>query len=221
MTTKKADKETKILQAAELIFNQQGFSNANMDLIAKNAGVSKGTVYFYYDSKENLYMAIAYKALNILNDQIHRAVHRSRDLNGCASVLAIMESYLDFSLAYPFYAEVMLDYIALVRSTNQGQDVAKTPRGMRDSLYFRKLHDIHNVPVILVVAEIQRGRADGSILNKEKAEKLYLTAWAITLGYMKIANTSLPQRDTILTIPIVEWKTAIITNIEQILKSKT
>lgn len=217
---KKLDKETKILQAAEQIFEQSGFSNANMDVIAKKAGVSKGTVYFYFDSKENLYMAMAYKALTVLNDKIYQTVHEHRKETGCESVLAIMRTYLEFSEQHTFYAEAMLDYMAMVRSTNQGQSLEKTPKGMLDSLYFRKLHSIHNVPVDLVVEEIKRGRLDGSILNENQSEKLYLTAWAMTVGYMKIANTSLPHRNTIHSIPIVEWKAYILKTIEGILKRR-
>lgn len=213
----KHDKESKILQAAELIFEQQGFSNANMDLIAQKAGVSKGAVYFYFDSKENLYMAIAFKALSVLNDQIYRAVHEHRHSSGKESVLAIMKTYLEFCESHVFYTEAMLDYMALVRSTNQGKDLEKTSRAMQDSLFFRKLHNIHNVPVNLVVEEIHRGRRDGSIINNQKPEMLYLTAWAMTIGYIKIVNTSLPHRDSILTVPIREWKAHMMGTIEKIL----
>ena len=214
------DKQAKILQAAETVFENQGFSNANMNLIADKAGVSKGTVYFYFDSKENLYMAVAFKALTVLNDKIYQAVHEHRDSSGRASVLAILKTYLEFSEEHRFYTEAMLDYMSLVRSTNQGKDLEKTSKAMRDSLYFRKLHDIHNVPVTLVVEEINRGRKDGSILNETKPEMLYLTAWAITIGYIKIVSTSFPHRDTILKVNIDEWKHYILDNLNTILLRK-
>lgn len=216
----KTDKEAKILQAAEQIFEHSGFSNANMDVIAKKAGVSKGTVYFYFDSKENLYMALAYKALNVLNDKIYQTVHDHRKETGCQAVVGIMKTFLEFNERFPFYAEAMLDYMALVRSTNSGKTMEKASKAMQDSLYFRKLHSIHNVPVNLVVEEIKRGREDGSIQNNEKSEKLYLTAWALTLGFMKISHASLPHRNTIHTVSIADWKGYILETIEGILKDQ-
>lgn len=213
----KPDKESKILQAAELIFEQQGFTNANMDLIAQKAGVSKGTVYFYFDSKENLYMAISFKALTVLNDQIHHAVHAHRNSPGRTAVLAIMRTYLEFSEKHVLYTEALLDYMSVVRSTNQGKDKEKTSKAMQDSLYFRKLHSIHNVPVTLVVEEIYRGRKDGSIVSREKPEILYLTAWALTLGYLKIVRASHPNRTTLLTVTISDWKAQIINTIAALL----
>lgn len=44
-----------ILDAAESIFGEQGFARAKLEDVAKRAGVSKGTLYLYFDSKEALF----------------------------------------------------------------------------------------------------------------------------------------------------------------------
>jgi AcrR family transcriptional regulator len=44
-----------ILDAALVIFGESGFARAKIDDVARLAGVSKGTVYLYYDSKEALF----------------------------------------------------------------------------------------------------------------------------------------------------------------------
>ncbi|MBK7606925.1 MAG: helix-turn-helix transcriptional regulator [Saprospiraceae bacterium] len=56
-------KEVIILNAAEKIFEEVGFVNAKMDDIAREASMSKGSIYFYFQSKENLYMAITYRGM--------------------------------------------------------------------------------------------------------------------------------------------------------------
>jgi DNA-directed RNA polymerase specialized sigma24 family protein len=43
-------------------FLAQGFDAASMGEIARKAGVSKGTLYVYFDSKEQLFEAIAREA---------------------------------------------------------------------------------------------------------------------------------------------------------------
>ena len=46
-----------ILEAARKIFANEGFSRATVDDIASAAGVAKGTVYLYYQSKRDIYFA--------------------------------------------------------------------------------------------------------------------------------------------------------------------
>lgn len=44
-----------ILDAALTVFADSGFARAKIDDVARVAGVSKGTVYLYFDSKESLF----------------------------------------------------------------------------------------------------------------------------------------------------------------------
>src|ERR1043165_2021504 len=46
-----------ILEAARKIFALKGFNDATVDDIAEAAGVAKGTVYLYYQSKRDVYFA--------------------------------------------------------------------------------------------------------------------------------------------------------------------
>ncbi|MBZ0276138.1 MAG: TetR/AcrR family transcriptional regulator [Anaerolineae bacterium] len=47
-----------ILQAAALILSQRGFEHIRMDDIAEAAGVSKGTLYLYFKSKDEVLTAL-------------------------------------------------------------------------------------------------------------------------------------------------------------------
>ncbi|MDP8921250.1 MAG: TetR/AcrR family transcriptional regulator, partial [Pseudomonadota bacterium] len=51
-------KRRQILEGARKVFLAQGFDGASMGEIAKVAGVSKGTLYVYFDSKESLFEAL-------------------------------------------------------------------------------------------------------------------------------------------------------------------
>ena len=46
-----------ILQAARAVFARQGYANTVVDDIATQAGIGKGTLYLYFPSKEQIYMA--------------------------------------------------------------------------------------------------------------------------------------------------------------------
>ncbi len=47
-----------ILDAARLVFFRDGFMPANLDEVAERANVAKGTLYRYFDSKAELYVAV-------------------------------------------------------------------------------------------------------------------------------------------------------------------
>jgi len=51
-------KRRQIIEGARAVFLAQGFDGASMGEIARQAGVSKGTLYVYFDSKEALFEAI-------------------------------------------------------------------------------------------------------------------------------------------------------------------
>jgi AcrR family transcriptional regulator len=52
------EKQRKILESAVTEFAGKGFSEANINVIAKNAGISIGSMYNYFESKENLFLAV-------------------------------------------------------------------------------------------------------------------------------------------------------------------
>jgi AcrR family transcriptional regulator len=55
---KKVQSRRRILDAARDIFFSGGFMHANLDDVANRAGVAKGTLYRYFDSKADLYVAV-------------------------------------------------------------------------------------------------------------------------------------------------------------------
>jgi AcrR family transcriptional regulator len=55
-------KRRQIMDGASKVFLTQGFDGASMGGIARAAGVSKGTLYVYFDSKEKLFEATTHEA---------------------------------------------------------------------------------------------------------------------------------------------------------------
>ena len=51
-------KRRQILEGARRLFLSKGFDAASMGDIAREAGVSKGTLYVYFDNKEVLFTAL-------------------------------------------------------------------------------------------------------------------------------------------------------------------
>lgn len=56
-------KRDRILRAAQELFTEQGFDAAPMEAIARRARVSKGTLYNFFDSKEDLLVCAVFERL--------------------------------------------------------------------------------------------------------------------------------------------------------------
>jgi len=86
-----------VLEAATKIFLQRGFSAATTDMIQKEAGVSKATVYNRYPNKEALFFAVIEKGCSNTISQV-KAIQASAD--SIDKVLAeIGYTYLKFTLS--------------------------------------------------------------------------------------------------------------------------
>src|SRR5580698_9110810 len=58
-----------ILAAARKVFATRGFSEATVDEIAAEAGIAKGTVYLYFSSKKDIYLAALMQGLHELHQR--------------------------------------------------------------------------------------------------------------------------------------------------------
>jgi AcrR family transcriptional regulator len=87
-------REAEILQAARQVFARRGFADASMEDIAQVAGLAKGTLYLYYESKRELYRAAIRAGLVELSDALERAI------DGAATLAAKLEAYVTTKVAY-------------------------------------------------------------------------------------------------------------------------
>jgi AcrR family transcriptional regulator len=74
---RKADRPGEIVDAAMAVFAERGFAAAKLDDIARRAGVSKGALYLYFETKEDLFRAVVAQAIapNILAVRAMVAAH--------------------------------------------------------------------------------------------------------------------------------------------------
>ena len=78
-------KRRQILDGATAVFLEKGFDAASMGQIARASGVSKGTLYVYFDDKQALFDAIVQEACHIHAERVFEFDHAQRDV---AAVLA-------------------------------------------------------------------------------------------------------------------------------------
>src|SRR5712691_6038358 len=79
-TKQREETRRKILQPAVQIFAAKGFHSAVVDDIVKASGTSKGAVYFYFESKEQIFLSLVEDFASTLAREIQVAVQRARGL---------------------------------------------------------------------------------------------------------------------------------------------
>jgi AcrR family transcriptional regulator len=75
---RKEARPAEIIEAALLLFHQKGYSATKLDDIAHFAGVTKGTVYLYFSSKEALFKAAILETIQPNLDRIEETAMNSQ-----------------------------------------------------------------------------------------------------------------------------------------------
>jgi AcrR family transcriptional regulator len=171
---RKEARPAEILEAALAVFAEKGFAAARLDQVAKAAGVSKGTLYLYFDSKEALFEAVVRSAIV---PRLANAEALLRDHDGSAAEF--------LAKLYRMFAAVMAD----------GQ-VAAIPKlviaeaGNFPDLARFYLREVVSRGLRLMGAVLERGVARGEFrpMNPAHATRLmiapvlFLALWRQSLG---------------------------------------
>lgn len=77
--SKDIDKKRKVFEAATRLFAQKGFDKTTVDEIAESAQVAKGTVYYYFKGKEEIFLFLVEEGIAILKTRITDALRDNQD----------------------------------------------------------------------------------------------------------------------------------------------
>jgi AcrR family transcriptional regulator len=86
--------QQEILLAARQIFARVGYAATNVEEIAKDAGIAKGTVYLYFKSKEEVFAAVLASDLECLTNKTIEGMSTARTFEDRLTV------FLNLRLAY-------------------------------------------------------------------------------------------------------------------------
>ncbi|HTC06062.1 MAG TPA: TetR family transcriptional regulator [Xanthobacteraceae bacterium] len=68
---RKAERPQEILEAAFVEFSRNGYAMTTLDRVAEHAGVTKGTIYVYFESKEHLFISMVREVTKAALDTVH------------------------------------------------------------------------------------------------------------------------------------------------------
>lgn len=170
----KEQRRKAILEAAENIFFKKGIDLSTMDEVAEEAELSKGTLYLYFKSKEDIQFAIFQRGAEILVSMFNSAI--STKNTGLENLLSLGRTFIEFSGKYHDYFTL---FIAIQSSKMHTLNVE--PGALE--YYFR-----FQSPLTLVQSCVEQGIADGSIRSDLHAASLGATLWSQMLGVMTVIH---------------------------------
>lgn len=120
------ERKSQIINAAEGVFTKKGFDEARMDDIAEETGLSKGTLYLYFKSKDELIIAILdrmfqreFKQLENLNQDGMSATDAiwemtdllTKDILGLIRLIPIVYEFLALAFRNKYVQQSLKKYI--------------------------------------------------------------------------------------------------------------
>ena len=102
---RKAQSRRRILEAARDVFFRDGFMAANLDEVAEKAGVAKGTLYRYFESKADLYVAVLADNGNAFTERM-REEARAGGGSAMDQLRRISRFYYDYWIRHPEYFQI-------------------------------------------------------------------------------------------------------------------
>jgi len=95
-----------ILDSAKRVFAERGFLNATVEEIANGAELAVGTLYRYFQSKEEMYVSLLFEAMAIFYERIERI--RASGLAPDAQLRAVWDFFYEFYQQQPEYYRVFM-----------------------------------------------------------------------------------------------------------------
>ena len=161
-----------ILKAATDEFAKHGFAGARIDQIALSAGTNKRLIYYYYNSKDDLFLATLENAYADIRGA-ERELHLDQ-LDPAEAIRQLVSFTWNYYLAHP-------EFISLLNSENQ-QEASNLKR----SGHIQEM----NSPLVSMIQEVlERGRFLKLFRNGVDPIQLYISIAALCYFYLSNNQT--------------------------------
>ena len=117
----KALSRARILESARLVFFRDGFAAANLDEVAERAEVAKGTLYRYFESKAELYVAVLTHNGRVFEEKLRATV--SPELEPVEQIRRTARFYFNHWTQNP-------EYFAIFWALENQELIGELPKGV-------------------------------------------------------------------------------------------
>jgi len=150
---------TRILEAAVKVFATKGYHDTKVDDIVSESSTSKGSFYFYFPSKQDIFLALSDTFADLLESRITQAMEK--ESHGMQQMDAALRASLGLFSQYRGLAK-----IALVQAVGLG------------AVFEERRRAINNRLTAIIQSRLERAAAEGSIppLQAESTARAWVGA---------------------------------------------
>ena len=112
--TLRLERRQKIVGAASRLFAQLGYSECDMDRVAARLRIAKGTIYLYFPSQENLFLACVDWGMSQLQLSVRAAEESTED--PFERIARAIRAYLTFFAEHPQHVELLIQERAIFKN---------------------------------------------------------------------------------------------------------
>jgi AcrR family transcriptional regulator len=172
---KSEDKRNAILEAATRLFAERGLAAAPTSEISKLAGVAEGTLFTYFETKDDL-INVLYRDIKLeLADAMMSDFPRKKSVR--TRLQHVWNRYVNWGFANPKQRKVLAQLLVSEVLTKESKDAGGAPfvefqTMIRDAIEARVLRD--DLPVELIsksLAALVEATVDLTVANPPKANK--------------------------------------------------
>jgi AcrR family transcriptional regulator len=164
-----------LLDAAAKTFMNFGVAAASIDVIAAQIGATKGSVYYYYRSKADLFFAVHKRAM-VLNLRAQLPVLQNKSLDPVQKLQSMAYRHAMVMMDYLHYQRVTVQGVELHQSTTTSaseREALKEVVGMRDAYEHLFETVLHEGIASGVIAAVEPSLAAKGILGSLN----WITVW--------------------------------------------
>ena len=150
---------SRILEAAVKVFASKGYHDTKVDDIVSESKTSKGSFYFYFPSKQDIFLALSDTFANLLESRLTEAMEK--ETHGVQQMDAALNASLGLFSQYRGLAK-----IALVQAVGLG------------AVFEERRRAINNRLTLIIQSRLERAVENGSIpsLQPEIAARAWVGA---------------------------------------------
>lgn len=163
-----------ILDSAKAVFAERGFQNATVEEIADRAELAVGTLYRYFQSKEEMYVSLLFEAMEMFHERIETI--RAGDTSSDKQLRAVWRFFYDFYRQQPEY------YRAFMFLHNEGlPDVISAE--VLNEINLRARENFR------LVGRIVQAGVEAGIYRPVDSRRVVDVLWSLLMGMVQLIET--------------------------------
>ncbi len=178
-TPRTQSKKEAILQAASKFFSERGYWDTSVSDISKATGVAEGTIFYHFQTKEDLFLAV----LQRFKEDFVGNIKQHLQENEFATGMEMVEGAIAF---YLHQANVMEERFLLLHRHHYYQIAPENPK------CWQYLEEIYSGLISIFEQAIIRGMEDGSI-RQVSPNKKALLIFTLIDGLVRLDTYNLYQ----------------------------